>query len=122
MADLAALLKTAVKTAVTAIGTIAIDAVYHSVGITAYDPITDAQTEITLAVPVKAFKYKAREDADDNNATVEQFTRVLISAVDLGTVVPKESDYIVLEGTRYEIMKFSAMPANAGYIFQVRAP
>lgn len=93
---------------------------YYSVDVAGYDVATDAQARTETLLTLKGLKYKSVEQDADNKKTTLVQTKVLIAGQTFGTVVPKESDYMVIKGVRYEIKQINPAPQNVVFVFIVR--
>jgi hypothetical protein len=113
-------LRNAATTIMTALGDIPDDVFYHSVTTGAYDVNTDTYLTTEVVLKVKGLLYKSKEKASDDKRTLLERQKVLISGQALASIVPKESDYIVIKGVKWEVKERDSAPSDAVFIFIVR--
>jgi hypothetical protein len=118
--SLALQLQNAATTIMTALGDIPDDVFYHSISQGAYDVNTDAYITTEVVLKVKGLLYKSKEKSDDANKTVLERQKVLISGQALKTIIPKESDYLIIKGVKWEVKEKDSSPADAVFILIVR--
>ncbi len=108
---------------ITALGTIAKDAIYHSTGAQAYDPSTGEDTESDFTdTPVRCVITSYTEE-ELKHAKYEIFTtdkKILIPSVSLSPVIPKMTDYITIDSVVYKVINKDIDPAEAMWEIQVR--
>lgn len=102
-------------------GDIPIDVVYVVKGAETYDPVTDVTTTVETLIPLTAVKSRPKIDEDDDTEPNLLDTKIIVSRKTLG-VVAKNTDTIRFGGIEWEIVKSVSDPADAVYIFTVRAP
>lgn len=115
----------AVVTALNAMGDLAINMEYHAVTVGAYDNDTDAPSVTETVFTTKCAKVKYKVDTQDWQKTDLVQTKIIASGKafrDAGVPLPKEDDYMIVEGVRYEVRNFTAPPTDPVYIFLVQAP
>lgn len=106
---------------------------YVVVGTPTYNPTTGANVSTDVTKTLRGVLVAARLTTTDNTAQGtriramtpnEDSVRVLMSGKELSaqSVVPKEDDYMTIEGVRYEITQIRQTPDAALYTFFVRAP
>lgn len=117
---LAETLLAAGTTAITALGNVALDITYVSVAAGTYDVDTDSYASTETSLSVKGIKYKSQEQNQDYKKTVLEQTKILIAGEALASITPKESDYMIIAGVRYEIKEIKPAPVNAVFVFIVR--
>lgn len=115
-------LQGAVSTIMTALGDLAQDVVFESVSVGGYNPTTDANTVTTTTVNCTGFLYRKRETQVDTSKAVKYVLQVLLKFDDLDPIIPKESDYVTVDGVRYEVTDVKTIPRDSGYILTVRKP
>jgi hypothetical protein len=113
-------LQDAATTIMTALDDLPDTVSYYSVEVGGYDVNTDEQTRTETLLSLKGLKYKSVEQDADNKKTTLVQTKVLIAGQAFGATVPKESDYMVIGGVRYEIKQINPAPQNVVFIFIVR--
>lgn len=97
--------------------------VYNAVTVGAYDTATDTRTVTTEtvenlpAVPVGLSKQEV-DYFPANRRTV----KLLISALDLGTLVPKETDYVLISGTRWDVKRVKEVPGMSLWTLYLQEP
>jgi hypothetical protein len=117
---LAKTLQNAGTTIVKALGDIAVPISYHSVVFGTYDPTLDQEINTETILPLTGILYKSQEKVDDAKRTVLEQTKVLIAGQAFGLIVPKESDYMIINSVKYEIKIVNSAPVEAVYVFIVR--
>jgi hypothetical protein len=115
---------TAVNTIMTALEDVPMMISYYSVSPTgSYNVATDSLSKTETLISCQAVKYKSKVETQDWKKTELDETKILIAGsvfVD-AAVTPKEDDYMIVEGVRYEIKNIRPAPTNALYVFVVRA-
>lgn len=92
-------------------------------GTGSYDPATDTQAQtISTVSNLKVVFARFTIDEIDSSIVVETDMKVLIPALDIGTVQPKETDYFIENqtGFRWNVVKSRSVPGNSVYIIHVR--
>jgi hypothetical protein len=118
--SLALQLQNAATTIITALGDIPDDVLYHSVSQGTYDITTDSYVTTEKVLKVKGLLYKSKEKADDLKKTILERQKVLISGQALASITPKESDYLIIKGVKWEVKEKDSSPADAVFILIVR--
>lgn len=120
--SLKATVKKAVSQAIAAVGDLAAEIVYHSVTPGAYDVNTDTLTTSEIVLSFKALVYKEKDESQDYKRTDLKESKVLTPSevFDAAGVVPKNEDYLTINGIRYEIKSYKPIVGNVGFIFIVR--
>lgn len=120
--SLKATVKKAVSQAITAVGDLAADIVYYSVMTGAYDVDTDTLTTSETALSFKALVYKEKDESQDYKRTDLKESKVLTPSeiFDAAGIVPKNEDYLTINGIRHEIKSYKPIVGNVGFIFIVR--
>jgi hypothetical protein len=118
--SLALELRNAATTIMTALGDIPDDVFYHSVNQGAYDVNTDSYNTSEVVLKVKGLLYKSKEKSDDAKKTILERQKVLISGQALATITPKESDYLIIKGVKWEVKEKDSAPSDAVFILIVR--
>lgn len=103
-------------------GDVPITMTYVSVGQGTYNPATDTTSSVDTQVVLKGVLSRPKEDEDDNNEANTLDTKVIIARRDMGVITAKDNDYLLFGGLHWEIVKYVSDPADATYIFTVRAP
>lgn len=111
-----------VVTAMNALGNIPKDIVYTSVVLGAYNAATDAQARTETNINCKAVVYKGKVENQDYKKTELNQTKVLIAGQVFLTagVEPIESDFMTIDGDKYEIKLINPAPTGAAFVFTVR--
>jgi hypothetical protein len=117
---LAKTLQNAGTTIVKALGDIAVPISYHSIVFGTYDPTLDREINTEIVIPLKGILYKSQEKVEDAKKTVLEQTKVLIAGQAFGLIIPKETDYMMINGVKYEIKNVNSAPVEAVYVFIVR--
>ena len=111
---------------ITALGTLASTAIYHSTGTFTYDATTGINTEVnginkTTACVVVEY---TQEELMSNERVVHDILitdkKVLIPKISLGSIVPKMTDYLTISSVVYKVINKSIDPAEAMWEIQVR--
>lgn len=113
----------AVTTAIAALGNIPKDVTYYSTSAGTYDSVTDTFTSTPTVVTCKGVVYKSKVESQEWKRTVLTETKLLIAGevfADAG-VVPKETDYVVIDSVRYEIYTERPAPSEPVYVFTLKA-
>ncbi len=98
---------------------------YHvTLPTTSYDVTNDTPINNDYFIECRAAKYKVEVKTNEYFKTDAVNTRFAITGNDMrafGPLVPKEADYIVSEGIKYEIVDIKDLGLGACYIFTTRA-
>lgn len=121
MADLAKVLRDAATKAVDALGTVPKTVSYYAVTVGTYNVNNDAPAITTKLFTVKGVVYKSKVENNDKKQIELIQTKVLIAGQAFGTTQPKEDDYMVIDGVKYEILSIFPAPQDAAIVFNVRA-
>lgn len=121
--SLKATLANAVDKAMAALDDVPLAISYYSVTTGGYNVATDSVTRTETLISCQGLRYKSKIETQDWKKTELDETKILIagSVFSAVAVVPKEDDYMVVEGTKYEIKNIRPAPTNALYVFVVRA-
>jgi hypothetical protein len=109
----------AVKTAMNAIGDLKTPITYTRVEPGNYDPATDTTLDVTQAYPIEAPIVGLTEDEMAWIATDKKGAKLLIAAADL-PVVPLITDYVLIDGARWEVVKIKRVPGNSLWILVIQ--
>lgn len=121
MADIAKILRDGATKAISALGTVPKTISYYSVTIGSYNISTDSQTRTETLLSLTGVVYKTKIENNDKKPIELIQTKVVIAGQAFGAVKPKEDDYMVIETVKYEILSILPAPAEAAYVFVVRA-
>lgn len=122
-------LRDAVDAAFAAIGDIALTITYVKVTVGAYDEDTDQPTLTTTNVTIQCVLYNGKDVDQDSvwrltsaqsKHTATDETRALLPASTLASYKPKLSDYLLIDGVKYEIFGILPVPSDPCWILQVR--
>lgn len=96
---------------------------YYSVTLGGYNLVTDSISTATTLITCQGVKYKSKVETQDWKKTELDETKIMIagSVFANAAIVPKEDDYMLVDGVKYEIKNIRPAPANALYVFVVRA-
>lgn len=110
-----------VETAFTAAGDLVSSAVYVvRAGTSNYDPVTDTYTAQTTVYTVRALRSSFTEQEREASPVTVEDVKVLIPAVDLQGVKPRETDYFTLDGLDYNVLGVKGIPGNSLWIVSAR--
>jgi hypothetical protein len=117
----AAQIKKMVKQAIVKVGDLASVVTYVSVVVGAYDPVNnttnDTETQYTLRAVVTGLNEE--ESAWFLPDAITQ--KLIIAALDL-PVKPERADYVLIDGTRWEVKKIKGVPGNSLWRIYVQEP
>ena len=109
---------------ITMLGTIAVTAVYHSVGTFTYDTTTGANVETGGSdTTTKCAVVDYTQEEIQKNTKYEIFMtdkKVLIPSLSLPGVVPKVTDYLTIDSVVYKVISKTIDPAEAMWEIQAR--
>lgn len=98
-------------------------AVNYLVSAGPYNPTADSMNETLTTVPnVGALFTRFTMEELDSSVIVSTDSKVLIPALSLNGVVPKENDYMIntVTSERFEVIKFRGVPGDSLFIIHVR--
>lgn len=128
---LAQTLKSAVDTIFTALDDIPLTITYVKVTLGSYDLDTDLPATTLVNVTIKAVVYNGKDIEQDSiwrltsaqsKHTNTDETYALLPASTLGSYRPKNTDYLMIEGEKWEIYGKIPVPSNPCWILKVRKP
>lgn len=112
---------------IAALGTIAIEITYHSVGISVYDPTTGSTVESngqTIIVMGVMTEYTEDEISKSKGTVFEIAStdkKVLIPSVSISGIIPKITDNLTINLKTYNIINKNIDPAEAMWEICARA-
>jgi len=113
----------AARSAVAAVGDVAVSTNYLSHSTTIYDTSTGAVTAtFATQAGVRVVFDEFRIFQVDGVAVKPEDKKALIPALSLGSLVPAAEDQIIEGGTTWEVVKVRVDPAEALYEVHVRKP
>jgi len=121
--SLKAILSNAVDKAMAALDDVPLTISYYSVVTGGYSVATDSINVTETLISCQGIKYKSKVETQDWKKTELDETKILIagSVFSAAGISPKEDDYMLVEGVKYEIKNIRPAPTNALYVFVVRA-
>ena len=124
-------LRDAVDAVFAGLDDIPLDITYVKVTVGAYDIDNDVPGVTTTNVAIQAILYNGKDIEQDSiwrmtsaqaKHTHTDETYVLLPASTLGSYKPKTTDYLMIEGEKYEIYGKVPVPSDPCYILKVRKP
>lgn len=111
-----------VQKALQTVGDLALTLTYVYVTVGAYDASTDTLSSTTLSYPdVTAVSVSLTEAEVDYFPGNRNTQKLLIAALDIGAP-PKVEDYVLIEGTKWEVKRVKNVPGKSLYIIFVQEP
>jgi hypothetical protein len=112
-----------VQSALQKIDDLALSITYVSVVPGTYDPATDTNGNTDTPYPgIKAAIVRMTEEERAVWPVNKQVEKILIAALDLPGVSPKMTDYVLIDGDRWEVKKLTPPPGDALHILFVARP
>jgi len=88
----------------------------------AYDATTDTRTVTTVEYPnVRAMKVRMSEEERASFVANKKAEKLLIAYLDL-PLVPQLTDYVLIDGERWEVRKLTPPPADTLHILFIQEP
>lgn len=111
------------QTAVRLTGDLKLFGTYLSKGIIVYDAGTDTSsssaTDVTkINVPMVIAQFKGYEMEASPLTLVD--AKIIIAALDIPGIVPKETDVITAGGRQWQVLKFNGVPGEAVWLLPVK--
>lgn len=119
---LESLIKKQVSNAIKTIGDLAPTITYVVVVPGAYDPITDTQNNTETSYPVNS-PLVAPTDKEIAGMPADKVTqKLLIAALDLPGVAPNADHYVIVDGSKWSIVKVEGVPGKSLWKILVQEP
>lgn len=109
------------QTAIKLTGDLKVSGTYVSVQTGAYDAENDTVTDNSVSlsnVPIVISKFAGKELEASKLTMVD--ANLIIAALDLPGITPKETDKIVAGGRTWQVINFNSVPGTAVWILPVR--
>jgi len=120
MAITRAKLNKIVHGAIKATGELRTSIVYRVVTPGVYDPVTDTTTDVTSDTPLENVVLAGLTQAEYGWFPADRNTqKALIPTLELGTIVPKETDKIVIDSDEWEIVKIKSPPGSPLFVIYI---
>lgn len=98
------------------------DVTYMAVVPGVYSPATGTTGDVETAHVTRAFVYRLDESELDWFPADWIMQKAIIATLDMPLVTPKDHDYFLIDGERWEIQRIKRDPANAASTFFIRRP